>query len=137
MNLLVSALAGLAFGIGLAISGMVNPATVQAFLDLSGQWQPTLGFVMGGALLVNIPLYWYTRRRRTRPLLEPRFVLPTATQIDRRLIVGAACFGIGWGIAGFCPGPALASLSTGLPLVLEFCLAMFVGMFIAQRVGKH
>jgi uncharacterized membrane protein YedE/YeeE len=130
-NLLVMVL-GLIFGFGLAVSGMTDPARVQGFLDLAGRWDPTLAFVMGGGLLVNLPAYWLTRRR-TRPFLERQFHLPTRKGVDLRLLFGAAAFGIGWAVAGFCPGPALASLSSGQPVVAGFCLAMLAGMFLADK----
>lgn len=132
MKNLLMLLIGLIFGFGLSVSGMTDPARVQGFLDLAGHWDPTLAFVMGGGLLVNIPAYRLTRRR-TRPLFEDRFYLPTAKDVDARLLIGAACFGIGWGIGGFCPGPALASLSSGLPIIIGFCVAMLVGMAAADR----
>ena len=135
MKLLLMILIGLAFGFGLSVSGMTDPARVQGFLDLAGRWDPTLAFVMGGGLLVNIPAYWLTRRR-ARPLLEQKFYLPTAQDVDAALLIGAACFGIGWGIGGFCPGPALASLSSGSPLIVGFCVAMLAGMAIADRAKK-
>ncbi len=135
MRLLTALLSGLLFGAGLAISGMTDPARVRGFLDLLGAWDPTLAFVMGGALLVNTPLYWLTRRRAA-PLFEPAFSVPTRHDLDARLIGGAALFGIGWALAGYCPGPALVSLSTGSGLVLGFCLAMFAGMMLADRIGR-
>lgn len=131
MSKLIALLAGLIFGLGLAISGMIDPARVQGFLDLAGQWDPTLAFVMGGGLLVNIPAYWLTKKR-AQPLFERRFVLPTRKDIDAPLLIGAASFGIGWGLGGFCPGPAIASLSSGLPQVLLFCATMLAGMALAQ-----
>jgi uncharacterized membrane protein YedE/YeeE len=133
-NLLIL-LIGLVFGFGLSVSGMTDPAKVQGFLDLAGRWDPTLAFVMGGGLLVNIPAFWITRRR-ARPLFETQFYLPSAKDIDARLLLGAACFGIGWGMGGFCPGPALASLSSGLPIIVGFCLAMLVGMAAADQSKK-
>jgi len=136
MSKLVALLCGLVFGLGLAISGMTDPARVQGFLDLAGRWDPTLAFVMGGGLLVNIPAYWLTKTR-SQPLFGVRFVLPTRKDIDAPLLVGAASFGIGWGLGGFCPGPAIASLSSGLPQVLLFCAAMLAGMGVAQWQTHH
>ena len=136
MNKFIALLSGLLFGFGLAISGMIDPARVQGFLDLAGQWDPTLAFVMGGGLLVNIPAYWLTRKR-AQPVFESRFYLPTRKDIDAPLLIGAASFGIGWGLGGFCPGPALASLSSGAPQVLLFCAAMLIGMAAAQWQSKR
>lgn len=126
-------LMGLIFGVGLAWSGMTDPMKVLAFLDLAGAWDPTLAFVMGGALLVNLPLFWLTRKRG-RPLFEERFALPTRQDLDPRLIGGSALFGIGWGIGGFCPGPALASLGSGAPVVIGFVGMMLLGMWLADRI---
>ncbi len=125
----VAALAsGLMFGFGLALSGMVDPARVVGFLDVaSGRWDPSLAFVLAGAVLAAIPGVILARRLR-RPAFDAAFALPTARRIDRRLIAGSALFGIGWGLAGFCPGPAVASLSLGIPTVYLFVAAMAVGM---------
>lgn len=128
MRQAVSALLiGLLFGFGLALSGMMNPAKVIGFLDLAGVWDPTLAFVMGGGLLVSLPGFWLLRRRQG-PLLGGAFQIPTRKDIDAKLLGGAALFGIGWGIAGFCPGPAVAALSTALPEVLLFMAALLAGM---------
>jgi uncharacterized membrane protein YedE/YeeE len=133
LQLLVSLLAGTIFGFGLSLSGMINPARVLGFLDLaSGQWDPTLMFVLGGALLVAFPGVML-QRRLARPLLDQRFHLPTKTAIDGRLLLGAALFGAGWGLAGFCPGPAIAGLATGLPMVLLFVATMAAGMLLHDR----
>lgn len=124
----IAALAcGLVFGLGLAVSGMMNPAKVIGFLDVAGDWDPTLIFVMGGALLVTVPAYRVILRRR-RPLLADGFSLPTRKDLDAPLIWGSAIFGVGWGLVGFCPGPALAALGTGLAPVLGFVAAMITGM---------
>lgn len=120
------------FGLGLAISGMIDPAKVLNFLDLDGHWDPTLMFVMGGAILVTLPAYQLARRR-TAPLLAPLFRLSEDTKIDKRLLIGAAIFGIGWGIGGFCPGPAIAALSSAQWPVLGFVLAMIAGQWLADR----
>lgn len=118
---------GLVFGLGLAVSGMLDPAKVIGFLDVAGDWDPTLAFVMGGALLVAVPAYRYIPRRR-RPVLEERFSLPKAQAIDGPLISGSVLFGVGWGLVGFCPGPAVAALGTGLTPVFAFVAAMLAGM---------
>jgi uncharacterized membrane protein YedE/YeeE len=122
---------GILFGLGLAVSEMTNPARIVGFLDVAGHWDPTLLFVMGGALLVTGSLFPLTLRT-ARPLLADRFSLPTKTQIDAPLIIGAIIFGIGWGLAGFCPGPALAALASGSQGVLWFVLAMIVGQWLAS-----
>jgi uncharacterized membrane protein YedE/YeeE len=118
---------GFAFGLGLAISGMMNPAKVIGFLDVAGNWDPTLAFVMGGALLVAAPAYRMILGRE-HPSLASGFSLPTKTGLDRPLILGSALFGVGWGLVGFCPGPAVAAVVTGLPAVLGFVAAMLAGM---------
>lgn len=132
MNLLISLLIGALFGLGLAVAGMIDPAKVLNFLDLAGHWDPTLAFVMGGAVMVTLPAYQLAKRR-SAPLLAPKFSLPTKTALDKRLLIGAACFGIGWGIAGLCPGPAIAALSSGQWPVLGFVLAMVAGQWLADR----
>lgn len=119
--------AGLVFGIGLGLSGMTQPAKVVAFLDIFGSWDPSLMFVMMGAILVHIALGRFIRRR-DRPLLDARFHLPTATRVDTKLIAGAAVFGLGWGLGGFCPGPALVTLGSGAPSAFVFVAAMALGM---------
>ncbi|MGH8460133.1 MAG: DUF6691 family protein [Stenotrophobium sp.] len=124
------------FGFGLAMSSMINPAKVIGFLDVAGHWDPTLAFVMGGAVLVGLPLFpWVLRRGR--PLLESRFRLPTTTAIDRRLIAGAAIFGIGWGMVGICPGPGFAGLVSGVPLIALFVAAMLAGMGIFRLIHRQ
>ena len=131
-SVFVALLVGAVFGAGLVVSDMVNPARVQAFLDVTGQWDPTLLFVMGAALIPSA-LAYLVRRRLTRPLLEEHFFVPENAALDRRLLTGAALFGIGWGIAGFCPGPALAGLVLGAWQVWLFVAAMLAGM-IAHRL---
>ena len=124
----ISALvSGLVFGLGLAVSGMMNPAKVIGFLDVAGDWDPTLAFVMGGALLVAVPAYRFIPKRQ-RPVLEEGFDLPNKKAIDAPLIWGSALFGVGWGLVGFCPGPAVAALGTGLAPVFAFVAAMLAGM---------
>lgn len=129
MKILVAALAGIVFGIGLALSGMSDPAKVLNFLDVAGDWDPTLAFVMGGALCVTTPGF-YLMRRRSRPLFATDFHLPTRRDIDGQLLGGAAIFGLGWGIAGLCPGPALADIASGMPVILAFVAAMIVGALL-------
>ncbi|CUK27528.1 putative transporter component [Cognatishimia activa] len=122
---------GLIFGIGLALSGMMNPAKVLNFFDVVGTWDPSLAFVMGGAVIVTFVGYrlvW----RRDAPLFEPVFQVPTSKVIDKRLVGGSALFGIGWGIAGFCPAPAIAALGTGRWEVVLFLVSVAAG-FAASR----
>ena len=119
--------AGLLFGLGLSLSGMLDPARVRGFLDVGGAWDPSLVFVLGGAVAVSA-LGYALARRLPRPALAAGFDLPTAKRIDAPLVGGAALFGIGWGLSGFCPGPAVAALSTGAVPVLVFVAAMLAGM---------
>ena len=132
MRIGAALLSGVLFGLGLALSGMMDPAHVLGFLDLFGSWDPTLVFVLGGAVGMSA-ISVLTARHMTQPLLVKRFDLPTKTRIDRPLILGASLFGIGWGLSGFCPGPALASVSLGLPKSLLFVVAMMVGMLLHDR----
>ncbi|MCF3099029.1 YeeE/YedE family protein [Aeromonas australiensis] len=134
MKLLISLLAGVLFGLGMALSGMVDPARVIGFLDLAGAWDPSLAFVMGGALLVFMPGYFLLVKPRQQSLLgEPIATVP-APRIDRRLLGGAALFGVGWGLAGVCPGPALSLITSGQPLILLFIAAMVVGIVLFDRI---
>lgn len=132
---LVAVVAGIIFGFGLALSEMVNPVRVLNFLDLLGNWDPTLAFVMAGAIPVSA-LGYLAIRKRERPVFGARFQVPDLSQIDSKLIVGAALFGIGWGIAGYCPGPAVAMLSLQWqePLVLLGFLGL--GSFICRLTAK-
>lgn len=133
MARLTSALvAGLIFGLGLVISGMSNPAKVIGFLDVVGTWDPTLLLVMSGALSVTIPGFRLLRNR-ARPLFAERFEFPTRNDLDARLVVGASLFGLGWGIAGFCPGPAITALATARLDVVLFVAAMIAGA-VAQKL---
>lgn len=131
MRLLSAFAIGLIFGLGIAISGMINPAKVLNFFDLAGTWDPSLAFVMGGALAIAIPGYRLVLGRPA-PAFEPRFQLPDTRVIDRRLVLGSATFGVGWGIAGFCPGGALPALGTGDPVVFLFLAALIGGLLIAR-----
>jgi uncharacterized membrane protein YedE/YeeE len=135
MQVLTALIAGLVFGIGLIVAGMTNPAKVQGFLDLAGAWDPSLAFVMGGAILVGLVAF-RAAGRHERALLGDAMRLPGATRIDRRLIVGSLVFGIGWGLAGFCPGPALASLATGGAKALIFNGAMLAGMIVFELLER-
>lgn len=135
MKIVFALISGTLFGFGLALSGMTDPAKIIGFLDVSGAWDPSLAFVMGCALLVSLPAFQLARRRRdARPWFADRFAWPTLKTIDRRLLAGAALFGIGWGITGLCPGPALAGLISGMPLIIGFVLAMLTGMWLHDRL---
>jgi uncharacterized membrane protein YedE/YeeE len=125
----LSLLAGLLFGAGLAVSGMADPMRVRGFLDLFGTWDPTLAFVMGGALL-PMAVAWRFQKKMGTPLAADGFTLPTRRDLDPRLIAGAALFGIGWGIAGLCPGPAIADLALAPVPASIFIVAMVVGMLL-------
>lgn len=132
---LSSLVAGILFGVGLALSGMVNPAKVIGFMNLAGPWDPTLALVMGGALAVTLPAFHWVLRR-PRPVLAERFVLPTRKDLDPRLIGGAALFGIGWGLTGLCPGAAIAATVSGLPLLLGALAAMLLGLLLWQSWSR-
>ena len=127
MHVLAALLSGLVFGLGLLVSGMANPAKVLGFLDLAGRWDPSLALVMAGAIAVGM-LAFSVARRRTVSLLGLDLIWPKARHIDRRLIGGSVLFGIGWGIAGFCPGPALVALGMGEWKAVVFVVAMLIGM---------
>ncbi|MDG3042941.1 DUF6691 family protein [Roseicyclus marinus] len=131
MHLIAIYLIGVIFGTGIVMSGMANPAKVINFFDVAGSWDPSLIFVMGGALIVTAIGYRLVFGR-SRPIWEGRFSLPTARNIDARLVGGSAVFGIGWGIAGFCPGGALPALGTGRLDVIAFVGAMLLGIFAAK-----
>ena len=133
---LTTFVAGLLFGMGLAVSEMVDPGRVTGFLDIAGQWDPTLLLVMGGALTITLPGF-YMVLKLPGPWFSERFSLPTKKDLDWRLIAGATLFGIGWGMAGFCPGPALAALVTLSPQVVLFMLAMIAGQLLAMLVEKY
>jgi len=136
MRQAVNVLAGLMFGLGLLISGMANPAKVQNFLDLAGTFDPSLIFVMAGAVVVTFIGYRLVLRR-TRPMLAERFHLPAAKDIDARLLGGAALFGVGWGLSGFCPGPAVTSLPLLTKGTLVFVPAMLGGIVLARLVNRE
>ncbi len=127
IRLLVAFVSGAVFTVGLAIGGMTRPSKVLGFLDVTGRWDPSLAFVMGGALLVTSIAFRFTLQRRS-PVLDSRFHLPTERSIDARLAIGSVMFGAGWGLSGYCPGPALASVVTLAPSALVFVGSMMLGM---------
>lgn len=133
MRYLFALASGLVFGLGLIAGGMTDPAKVKGFLDLFGAWDPSLAFVMGGAIAVGV-FAFAAGRRRNRSWTGDPMEIPTSTVIDRRLVLGGVLFGIGWGIGGFCPGPALVALGSGLGSAAVFVAAMLAGMLIHDRV---
>ncbi|WP_315708309.1 DUF6691 family protein [Brenneria uluponensis] len=135
MNLLFSLLAGVLFGIGLLVSGMANPAKVIGFLDITRVWDPSLAFVMGGAISVAFFAFRFVKGR-TQSVYGGPISLPTRTHIDKRLVGGAILFGLGWGLAGICPGPALVLLGTGATKGIVFVVAMLAGMLIFEQLEK-
>jgi uncharacterized protein len=139
MAILVQFAIGLIFGLGLILSGMSNPAKVLNFLDVggisSGAWDPSLAFVMAGAIGVTF-LGFNQVLKQPRPIFDERFGMPTRRDIDPRVIIGPAIFGVGWGLAGFCPGPALTALGFGSGSAVIFVAAMFAGMILARRLAR-
>ncbi len=133
MRALVSVFSGVLFGVGMAVSGMVFPEKVTAFLDVAGNWDPSLMFVMGGALMVFMPSYLLIIKPRNRPILGEAFSFAAYTKIDRRLVTGAAIFGVGWGMAGICPGPTVSSLSFGGSGFWVFFAFMMIGLGTTNR----
>jgi uncharacterized protein len=132
MKNFLTLISGLLFGFGLLLSGMADPAKVQNFLDLFGTWDPSLAFVMGGAIAVTMPGFWLVIRRN-KPFFNDVFHLPSRTDLDPRLITGAAIFGVGWGLGGFCPGPAI----TALPLAAEGTLIFVATMLTGMAASKY
>jgi len=132
---IVSGLTGLIFGLGLVVSGMANPAKVIGFLDLSMPWDPSLMFVMGGAIAIGLPGFYLAKRRKTSMLGMP-MNLPANTQLDKKLLLGAVLFGAGWGIGGFCPGPAVVAAASLATDGLIFVTAMLAGMFVFSARGQ-
>lgn len=135
MRLIISYFIGLIFGVGISISGMSNPAKVLNFFDIAGAWDPSLAFVMGGAVLVTFFGYRFVLQRPS-PMLSDVFQLPTRQSLDLPLLAGSAVFGVGWGIAGFCPGGALPAIGTGRSEVLIFVAALLAGIFAAKALQK-
>ena len=132
MKNFLTLISGLLFGFGLLLSGMADPAKVQNFLDVFGTWDPSLAFVMGGAIAVTMPGFWLVTRRN-KPFFNDVFHLPSRTDLDARLITGAAIFGVGWGLGGFCPGPAI----TALPLAAEGSLVFVATMLTGMAASKY
>lgn len=135
MYIITSLITGIIFGIGLILSGMTNPAKVIGFLDLASRWDPSLGLVMGGAILIGLfASRWAAGRKQS--LTGAVMRVPTATHIDRRLVMGGLTFGVGWGLAGYCPGPALVSLASGGAKPLVFVAAMVTGMIVFEVLER-
>ncbi len=135
MNALFSFLAGLVFGVGLIVSGMSDPAKVLGFLDLAGKWDPSLALVMGGAVVVGLAAFTLVKRRQTTWLDLP-FLLPAVRHVDRRLVIGSALFGVGWGLAGICPGPGMVLVGAGMTKGLIFVAAMLAGMGVFELLER-
>ena len=131
MQIITALATGLIFGLGLILSGMTDPSKVIGFLDLTGQWDPSLAFVMGGAILVGVVAFPFAKGRE-KSLLGDVMRLPTARQVDRRLVLGSLAFGTGWGLAGYCPGPALVAVAQGGTQPLIFVVAMLAGMALYE-----
>ncbi|CAM4138168.1 YeeE/YedE family protein [Vibrio neonatus] len=133
---IVSLIAGVLFGLGMAVSGMVDPVKVIGFLDVAGNWDPSLAFVMGGALSVFLPVYLLVIKKREKSVLGLSFSLATNNAIDKRLLTGASIFGVGWGLVGICPGPVISSLGSGNIQAVLFVVAMLTGFAFGDRVTK-
>lgn len=129
-------LSGFVFAVGLALSGMTRPSKVLSFLNISGDWDPSLAFVMIGANAVYAATYWSSRRMQTS-VLGHAFARPSHTKLDARLVIGALMFGVGWGLAGYCPGPAIVSLATGMLQPALFVAAMCVGLWLTAMIDAH
>ena len=131
-----SFLVGFLFALGLGLSGMTNPHKVLSFLDITGNWDPSLIFVMVGAICVNAVLFYFILKKE-KPIYDEKFCLPTKKNIDKKLILGSMLFGIGWGLAGFCPGPAIVTVVSLNNSVITFCLAMLVGAYIYKVINVY
>ena len=132
MNKMISLLCGIIFGIGLVVSEMINPAKVLGFLNLFDEWDPSLAFVMIGALIVSTPIFHLFKNNK-KPLFSSSFLIPTNKQIDKKLIIGSILFGSGWGLIGLCPGPAITSLALANISSIIFVISMFTGFYIASK----
>lgn len=133
IRIVIGMISGALFGAGMIVSNMVDPSKVIGFLDITGNWDPSLAFVIGGALAVFIPIYHLVIKKRSHAISGDKFSWPSNTKVDGTLVFGAIVFGTGWGLAGFCPGPALTSVGGGTNLILAFILSMIVGMVHAQQ----
>ena len=133
-TILIALLCGVLFGLGLAVSEMINPQRVIGFLDITGNWDATLLFVMGGALIVGLPCFQLALKRQ--PVCSESFELPSKTAMDRPLLIGAILFGVGWGLAGLCPGPVIAGMATLSVEIIGFVLAMIVGQVCVLRLNR-
>jgi len=136
MNAVWTFLAGLLFGLGLIVSGMTDPSKIIGFLDITGAWDPSLAFVMGGAVLVGLVAFRFARRR-TASFLGGAMHIPSARHIDRPLILGSLAFGVGWGLAGYCPGPAVVAFGAGQEQAVVFVVAMIAGMALYEAADRH
>ena len=132
---IVSCISGIIFGIGLSVSNMINPEKVLGFLDLFGQWDPSLIFVMLGAIIISAPIFFLFRNKK-KPLFADNFAMPTLKSVDKNLIIGSATFGIGWGMVGFCPGPAISSLALLNTYSLFFVLSLLGGFLLTELVNR-
>ncbi|AJZ56167.1 sulfur transport family protein (plasmid) [Paraburkholderia fungorum] len=135
MGLLAALISGLLFGVGLMVSGMANPAKVLGFLDIAGRWDPSLAFVMAGAIALGSIAFLFAKHRKISLLGLP-MQIPAGTDVTLRLVLGSALFGVGWGLAGFCPGPALVALGAGIPKALGFVVAMLAGMAVFELLER-
>lgn len=136
MAIVTAVAAGAVFGAGLLVSGMTQPAKVIGFLDVTRGWDPSLAFVMGGAIAVYAAALWWIRRRRREPWFDTRFHLPTRRDLDLRLLAGAAIFGVGWGLGGLCPGPGMVAAASGSATGILFLAAMLVGMGLERLTAR-
>jgi uncharacterized protein len=135
MSWLTALLSGLLFGVGLITSGMTNPAKVLGFLDIAGKWEPSLGFVMAGGIAIGTIAFQFAKRRK-KSLLGLPMQIPASSSVTLRLVLGSAVFGVGWGLAGFCPGPALVALGAGFPKAWGFVAAMLAGMAVFELLQR-
>ena len=133
MRLIFASISGLIFGFGLALAGMLNPSKVQGFLDIFGVWDPSLAFVMGGGIMVNAIGYYFVLKR-DKPIYAEKFTLPRTTNIDKNLLIGSTIFGIGWGLAGLCPGPVISNVLLQPQDAIIFLIIMVLGLSVGRRI---